>query len=375
MYVVDINADSETFHELVEIINVPGGKLRKLAISADGKKLFVTSHLSEKPTKGSIHVINIDPQDRPKDEVQPNTRKWHQVIGTIQAEARTEGIAATSETDKMVFTNAANDAKGFGLLTITNNDPTSFEAETHYTDLGLGSNFDYFDVNDARSVVVTADGKYGFVGGFNGRNLAVPAKSISGPLAGSNVGIIKYPLTKNAKLIAATRPIPMGLTSDLVLNGGYGKGDEYIEDKYLYAAYPGVGSVFGFDVEKIIQTIEKVNKIQKENAAKNTYDLNYDLTLRPIDEINPDIIVAGDLKPLKTDRGGTQFGTPDGSKRPPLGIGSNPWGLGSVSKVDWLDLVSPGDVTEDNTPTFEWKFDTGYEDVEEVNLFVSSFDV
>ncbi|MBV6627238.1 MAG: hypothetical protein KI793_30585 [Rivularia sp. (in: Bacteria)] len=51
----------------------------------------------------------------------------------------------------------------------------------------------------------------------------------------------------------------------------------------------------------------------------------------------------------------------------------DPTSFESVSKKDWLDLVSPGDVTEDNTPTFEWKFDPGYEDVEEVNLFVSSF--
>ncbi|MEM6526258.1 MAG: DNA/RNA non-specific endonuclease, partial [Bacteroidota bacterium] len=372
VYVVDINPSSETFHELVETINLPGDKLRKLAISADGKKLFVTSPLSKTPGKGSIYVINIDPLDRPQDEAKPNTRKWHQVIGTIEAESRTEGIAATPEVDKMVFTNGGNDAKGFGLLTITDNDPTNFKAETSYINVGIGSVFDYFDVNDARSVVVTNDGKYGFVGGFNGRNLAVGVESISDPLAGSNIGIIKDQLTENAKLVAATRPIPMGLTTDLVLNGGNTNGREYIEDKFLYAAYPGVGSVFGFDVEKIIDTIAAVEKTVSES---DKYIPELDLTRIPIDEINPDIIVAGDLKPLKTNRDGTQFGTPPNSNRPPLGIGSNPWGLGSVSKVDWLDLVSPGDVTEDNTPTFEWKFDPGYEDVKEVNLFVSSFDV
>ena len=330
VYVVDINPSSETFHELVETINLPGDKLRKLAISADGKKLFVTSHLSKTPGKGSIHVINIDPSDRPQDEAKPNTRKWHQVIGTIEAESRTEGIAATPEVDKMVFTNGGNDAKGFGLLTITSNDPTNFEAETSYSKVGIGSAFDYFDVNDARSVVVTKDGKYAFVGGFNGRNLGIGVKSIDGPLSGSNIGIIKDPLTENAKMVAATRPIPMGLTTDLVLNGGTGNGGGYIDDKFLYAAYPGVGSVFGFDVEKIIATIETVEKTSTVP--------NVDLTKVPIDLINPHIIVAGDLRPLETDRDGTQFGTPDGSKTPPLGIGSNPWGLGSVSKRDWLEL-------------------------------------
>ena len=255
VYVVDINPSSETFHELVETINLPGDKLRKLAISADGRRLFVTSHLSKTPGKGSIHVINIDPLDRPQEEAKPNTRKWREVIGTIEAESRTEGIAATPEVDKMVFTNGGNDAKGFGLLTITNNDPTSFEAETSYSKVGIGSAFDYLDVNDARSVVVTKDGKYAFVGGFNGRNLGIGVKSIDGPLSGSNIGIIKDPLTKNAKMVAATRPIPMGLTSDLVLNGGNSTSG-YIEDKFLYAAYPGVGSVFAFDVEEIIDTIE-----------------------------------------------------------------------------------------------------------------------
>ena len=95
---------------------------------------------------------------------------------------------------------------------------------------------------------------------------------------------------------------------------------------------------------------------------------------KPIDEINPYVVVAGDLIPFEYGNQLT-FVTPPNSQRPPLGIGSNPWGLGSVSKVDWLDLESPGDLTEDNTPTFEWKFDPGYEDVKEVNLFVSSFDV
>ncbi|MBF2017605.1 MAG: beta-propeller fold lactonase family protein [Rivularia sp. T60_A2020_040] len=363
VYVVDINPNSKTYHQLVQTIKVGDGGLRKLAINGDGKKLFVTSPKSKTPGLGSIHVINIDPNDRPQDESKSNLRKWHEVIGTIEADSGTEGIAATPETDKMVFTNKGNDAKGFGLLTITNDDPINFEAKTNYTNVGIGSAFDYFDVNEARSVVVTRDGKYAFVAGYNGRLFGTGIESIDGPLSGSNIGIIADPLTENAKMVAATRPIPMGLTTDLVLNGGNGNGG-YIDDKFLYAAYPGVNSVFGFDVEEIIDTLE---------YAKANPNPNIDFTKKPIDEINPYVVIAGDLIPFELGGGRIKFVTPDGSVRPPLGIGSNPWGLGSVSKRDWLELVAPDNTTTDTTPTFEWKFDQGYENVREVNLFVSTF--
>jgi PKD repeat protein/DNA/RNA endonuclease G (NUC1) len=314
VYVLDIDPYSATYNQLSQPINLGSAEIRQLAISQDGKKLFATTPSSTTPGKGQIFVINIDPDDRPQNEAQ-NLRRWHQLIGAVEADSGTSGIAATPDPTKMVFTNRANDAKGFGLITITNDDPLNFAATTSYAELGLGSINDYFDVNEAVSVVVTPDGKYAFVAGRNGRQFGSGIPSIDAPNAGSNVGIIKDPLTPNARLVAATRPIPMGLTTDLTLSG---------DGKYLYASYPGVSSVFGFDVEEIIKTVENP-------GAGSANDLN----LIPIDNINPKISLAADLKPS----GGSNYGVPEGSNRAPLGLGSNPSGMATASAQDWLDLV------------------------------------
>lgn len=311
IYVVDINPNSTTYNQLVQTINVGTLGVRQLAISSDGKKLFATTKGGSSSNTGQIFVINIDLQDRPQNWLNNpnNPRSWHKLIGTIPtAEVGTEGITATNDPLKMIFTRTGFDATGFGVLTITNNDPTQFNATvTKYVPVGLGSFQDYFDVNDVTAATITSDGRYAFVAGFNGKNFGLGA-SIDEPRAGSNVGIIKDPLTDRAQLVAATRPIPNGWTNDLVLSG---------DDKYLTAVYPGVGSVFMFDVEEIIRTIENPNG---------------DLTSTPIDEINPNISIAADLKPLTTQGNQINFGVPEGSNRAPLAIGNNPWSITTVSK-------------------------------------------
>ncbi|MHC5733046.1 MAG: hypothetical protein ACYTXY_55255, partial [Nostoc sp.] len=61
------------------------------------------------------------------------------------------------------------------------------------------------------------------------------------------IGIIKDPLGENPQLVAATRPIPLGLVTDLALSN---------DDQYLYASYPLGGGVYIFDVEEMIKTWE-----------------------------------------------------------------------------------------------------------------------
>lgn len=266
IYVLDINPNSATYNQLVQTINTGTSGIGSIAINSDGTKLFATTKKGANSNTGQIFVININPQDRPQNWLNnySNPRKWHQLIGTVDAaDVGTEGLAATNNPQQMAFTRTGFDAYGFGLLTITDGDPTSFAATTTYTPMGLGSINDYFDVNDVRAATVTSDGKYAFVAGYNGKQLGSGIPSIDGPLAGSNIGIIVAPLTDHAKLIAATRPIPMGLAKDLVLSG---------DDKYLTAVYPGIGSVFMFDVEEIIKTIEVTGG---------------DFSSVPIDDINP----------------------------------------------------------------------------------------
>ncbi|WP_341735970.1 DUF4114 domain-containing protein [Microcoleus sp. CAWBG640] len=384
IYVLDINPNSATYHKVVETINVtsPLG-LSQLAISSDGRRLFGTgSDNNEQVPNRRIYAINIDSKDRPKDE-DSNPRKWHQQIGVIPTISETEGISATNEPTKMVFTNGLNrinpdqnDGPGFGVLEITSDDPLNFTASVSYAPLSLGFPTDYFDVNEGVSVTVTRDGRYGFVAGRNSGSLGPSADVRSG----GNIGIIKDPLGPNPQLIGATRPIPETLTNDLVLSN---------DNKYLYGSYPslsGSGSVYAFDVEEMIKTLDnpgqfKIDSLDRGvkspffNATTARSVTAADFTRVPIDDINPAISIAADYGILQENRPANQFtyGVPLGTKRAPVGTGGNLRDLSSAP-TDWLNLKGPGATTSDLTPTFQWQFAPGWEDVKEVNLFVSTFE-
>lgn len=171
-----------------------------------------------------------------------------------------------------------------------------FAATTRYAKLNLGSIHDYFDVNEGVAVTITKDKKYGFVAGFNGSNFGYGIESIDGVQAGSNIGIIKDPLSDNPLLFAATRPIPLGLTSDLALSN---------DDKYLYASYPLGGGVYVFDVEEMIKTLEHPTDYTIDQFGRpidsKFFDPRYqrpanifDFDTVPLDDINPKISVAAD---------------------------------------------------------------------------------
>ncbi|MCC3440211.1 hypothetical protein [Microcoleus sp. PH2017_05_CCC_O_A] len=257
------NPFSPTYHQVTQTIPVgtaPSG-LRQIALSSDGKKLFVTA---PNGANSKIYAVNIDPKDRP---ISPgaNPKKWNQLIGTVTADEGVEGLAATVDPLKMTFTNSGKDSKGFGVLDITNNDPVSFAATTRYTNLGLGSTFDYFDVNEGVSVTVLPDASYAFVVGRNAdtKFFGQEIPSIDGdPRAGSNIGIIKNPLT-NPQLVAATRPIPDGFATDLALSS---------DSKFLYASYPNLsganGKVYVFDVEEFVKTLTNPSQFQVDNKGR-----------------------------------------------------------------------------------------------------------
>jgi hypothetical protein len=126
-----------------------------------------------------------------------------------------------------------------------------------YDDVGVFN--DYFDVNEGVSVTVMRDGRYGFVAGRNYRDNIAPNRD---PRSGGNIGIIKDPLGPNPQLVAATRPIPEALTNDLVLSN---------DNKYLYASYPplsGSGSVYAFDVEEIIKTLDNPDQFKIDSLDR-----------------------------------------------------------------------------------------------------------
>ena len=379
IYVLDIDPFSATYHQVTQTILVTPATtgLRQMAMSSDGRKLFVAAPAS---STSQILVVNIDPLDRPQD-LSVNPRKWHEQIKAISANSAAEGVAATDNPLIMTFTNSRADVNGFGVLEVTNNDPLNFAATTRYAALGLGSVSDYFDVNNAVAVKVMRDASYAFVVGRNAVNFGQGVESIDGVRAGSNIGIIKNPLGPTPQLVAATRPIPKGYTTDLVLSN---------DNKYLYASYPtesggAGGSVQVFDIEEIINTLNTPGSYQLDQLNRGIGSpffqsqsqraaTSNDFKFVPIDDINPSISIAADYEILQEDRPRNQFtyGVPSNTTRGPIGTGGSPFGM-AVTPADWLDLSGPGATTSDLTPTFEWQFDAGMENVREVNLFVSTF--
>ncbi|WP_293152804.1 MULTISPECIES: DNA/RNA non-specific endonuclease [unclassified Microcoleus] len=383
IYVLDINPFSSKYHQVTQTITVgaaPSG-LRQMAISSDGKKLFVTA---PNGANSKIYAVNIDPKDRPSDPSQ-NPKKWNQLIANITADEGLEGLAATVNPLKMTFTNSGKDSKGFGVLDITNNDPVSFAATTRYASLGLGSTFDYFDVNEGVSVTVLPDASYAFVVGRNAdtKFFGQEIPSIDGdPRAGSNIGIIKDPLT-NPQLVAATRPIPNGFATDLVLSS---------DSKYLYASYPNLsganGKVYVFDTQEFIRTVTNPGQFQIDakgrgvglplfNSATARNATVADLAAIPIDNINPAVSIAADFQILTDANNQYTYGVPPGSKKAPVSV-TNPRGL-AATPLDWLDLKEPIGTSKSSenplNPKFQWSFDSPpNQDITEVNLFVSVFD-
>ncbi|WP_377475684.1 MAG: hypothetical protein P2A85_22955 [Microcoleus anatoxicus] len=299
----------------------------------------------------------------------------------------TNGLASVLAISNGEQVKLQDDGKGFGVLSITSDDPLNFSAKVNYAPLSLGVANDYFDVNEAVAVTVTQDGKYAFVAGRNSRAKINTRE-------GGNIGIIANPLGPNPQLVAATRPIPDSLTNNLALSS---------DGKYLIASYPTLGlggSSYVFDVEEMIKAIENPGnyKLDARDRGVDTWGFQAsnqrnatvaDLARVPIDDINPLISIAADYKIT----GGNWinnfgFGIPDGTKRAPIGIGGNPKGLAIANVKNWLELEGPIGTSESGTnpltPTFRWDFKGDGEecglpgfnpdtDVKEVNLYVSVF--
>ncbi len=260
IYILDVHPDSANYNQVVKTISVDATSgLRQIAINSDGRKLFATA------VNGSIYAINIDPEDEPS-VPNSNPRKWRELIGKVVTPTGAFGLSATPDPHKMVFTNgnANTDGSGFGVLTV-NDDPLNLAPTTIYTNLTLGSDTDFFDVNEGVAVTVTADGKYAFVAGRNSTKIIWDE-----PQAGGNIGIIKDPLGPNPQLVAATQQVPGSLTNNVTLSG---------DGKYLIGSYPTLdlkGNTYVFDVGEIIKTVENPG--------------GYDLTKVAVDQANQKIV-------------------------------------------------------------------------------------
>ncbi|WP_147866093.1 YncE family protein [Stieleria maiorica] len=273
IYVIDVDFSSDSFLTKVRTINVGGGfvfgqvGLRGLAIDPTGRHLIVADPVNLRSdgyfgrtpdANGKLHVYDVSPHSK---------ARWAH-LQSLEAGNYPFAVRATGFADTIAVTNFLSDNQGVQIFQRDVGGEWS-----KLTDIRLvlgerqaispGPISDSFDVNNARDVIITPDGKWGFVAGFNvpdpknqvTLNPGIGVKFTGGGdpskrhsyrfrsphFAGSNVGIIQNPLSTNAKLVAATRPIPNSYVSSLALSS---------DGKYLHAAYPGVQFVPNVDEQE-----------------------------------------------------------------------------------------------------------------------------
>ena len=274
IYVIDVDPSSPTFNTMVRAIQVDGAPkgLRQLALDADGSKLYVAAPNREgygapDPAFPNSHilVLNIDPADKPADG-KPNTEKYWELIGSVETHQETYGVTASKQAGVITFTNRYSDVQGFGVLRVTNAEPTAFAAETSTLGLHLGSAQDTFDVNNGISIAILPANAfkavlgehpaYAFVGAYNRFQQGIASSdpnefpstllAASGP-SGSNIGIIRDPFGA-AELVGATTSIPIGVIDNLAFASGY---------NYLFAGFRGTGSVMVYNLVNLIGQVEQ----------------------------------------------------------------------------------------------------------------------
>jgi hypothetical protein len=294
VYVIDIDPSSPTYNQLVRTIPVPQAPfgLHGLAVNSDDTGLYVavpnmldSEHAAMVPrnTPGHIQVIDLTPDATG----QP---AW-KLLTSITAGNDPYGVTAGPD-DIITFTDYLFNDQSFGLITKGSTTATfaqfNFQANLN----------DEFEVNNARAIAITPDGKYAFVAGYDipddsvsSHNQGVPAFNP----AGSKIGIVANPFT-DPQLVAATRSIPDGFPYDLAVSP---------DGRYLYASFAGIhvaggsGALMVYDINQIIDTIAAqqttdVDLLAEQGEAsgsgENPQNTDVDLLERVgIDQINPAI--------------------------------------------------------------------------------------
>ncbi|MDC0835934.1 DNA/RNA non-specific endonuclease, partial [Geitlerinema sp. CS-897] len=210
--------------------------------------------------------------------------------------------------------------------------------------------------NEAVEVVVVPyeDTHYAFVAGHNYRALGLGLPGWNGK---GNIGIIKDALSDNPQLVAGTRSLPEARVNGVALSG---------DGKALYAAYPGLESTFVFEVEQMLATASNPSHWE-------------DLRSQPIEEINPNIFLAGRLRTIENPATGEQrYEVDPDDPLAPISTEGEDYSVTVASTPAWDISLNPPTTTwsEDAlTPTLTWEFDDlDSGSVEQVNLYLSTFD-
>jgi YD repeat-containing protein len=274
--VIDISGRTNLFNAFQQTIPFsltdPITAVTSMAVSADGRRLYVTGVRTQLyragsvpgwydagREPGSIMVINVDPLDRPVAGEPADARGYRQQIAVIDAGAPVAagaqadgiyptGIVATLNPRRLMFTNMLDNTHGVMRLIIDDDSVASFAAhvESISTTFGNNNNID-LSIHNPSAVAVLPDLSYAFV--LDYAQPAFPNK-LDGPAQevldrtewGSKIGVIKDPFGPNPTIVGVTTPVEFGFADRLALSS---------DGTLLYAGYRGVNAVLTIDVGQL----------------------------------------------------------------------------------------------------------------------------
>ncbi|BAZ46381.1 DNA/RNA non-specific endonuclease [Chondrocystis sp. NIES-4102] len=307
IYILDITPGSEDYNHLVDTIAVggaSGSRLRKVAISADGKVLFATqsTNFTASNSQSRIVAININPEDA-------GTDQYHQVIGTLaDIPEKVFGIRSVPNTNQMgvTFRRTRENQGGFAFLNYQYNTPGEPASGIQLSlgkveSVAMGSNLvgawdpydivvDTFEYEDPSYPTGKKTKTLAFVGGFNGG--ALPSIAFNGPrelndVTSATVLVLtvdeapngNYTFKEKASFLT---PKLMGHITDLevvereVLTAP-DAGLPLVKDKQkeLIVTYPGKQQTITFDPGEIAKKLDEaeLNPELKEKLKKTPIDL------------------------------------------------------------------------------------------------------
>ncbi len=137
IYVIDINPNSATYNKHIKTISIGTNlvELAQMAVSADGKSLFITAPKAT-DSQGHVLVVNIDASKK-----NAPTSQWQKQVADIVMKQGVTGVAVAPldanhpERVQMAITNRQQDFNGFGVITVDNGNFA--QARTTYTKLAL----------------------------------------------------------------------------------------------------------------------------------------------------------------------------------------------------------------------------------------------
>ncbi|WP_372895479.1 putative Ig domain-containing protein, partial [Stieleria sp.] len=355
LYIVDIDSNSKTFHQHIRTLplqqpiqdadsdgesaggsslSIPVG-VRGMAVTSDGETLLVTVPTQIRPkssgdsnfSNGQLFLVDI----------RPNRKPIGKVVGSRSVEPAVSNVSVVridDKTDQIAIANYVSaDKRGIEFSTYSHE--TSSLSAGRTVNLTLGSEQDTFDVDDARNVILSPDGKYAFVAGFAYFDADVPSRVHGSRLAaggvfsdlpaGSTIGVVDV---EGGKLLGATRPVDGGWWFEMELSP---------DGKYLFVNSGGAnlgssrGGMFIYDAELLIQTA--IGGSQEERNLKPLNDLNGAIDVKSGLKYNPE---TNKMEPV--------------SGRAPLPLGRS-WGLDLQRIPPRIDVsLQPINLAEEGDP-------------------------